>query len=495
MSRTLATTRTIALLVIVALCLSGGSNCRHWLKRGSGGEAELASGSSFAVSPVFADPQGATLADVAESRVDCVVNISSTRIVRSIDGPMLSPFFDDPFFKRFFGPLLQGVPRERREKSLGSGVIVSDDGIVLTNNHVVQDTEDIKVMLADEREFDAEIVGSDPKSDVAVIRLEGDPQDLQPIPFGDSSALRLGEVVLAIGSPFGLGHTVTMGIVSALGRANVGITDYEDFIQTDAAINPGNSGGALINLEGELIGINTALVSRTGGYQGIGLAIPSDMARSVLDSILEHGKVVRGWLGVVIQDIDKDLADALGLESTRGVLVADVTEDSPAHEAGIERGDVILEIAGEDVTSPGMLRNRVAALGAGAEVELVVVRDGKKKTIEVTLGELPEQIPDESAHEEERKLVSGLVVAPLDPVLRAQFGIPEDIQSGVVVTGIDQGSSAQQSGLRVGDVVLEVDGEKVGSVEDFAERVDESEDEALLLIYRDGVTIFLVLEG
>ena len=252
-----------------------------------------------------------------------------------------------------------------RENSLGSGVIVRKSGVILTNNHVIEGASKIRVTLSDGRDFDAEVVGADPKSDIAVIKMLKPPKDLAPIALGDSDSLRLGEMVVAIGNPFGLGHTVTMGIVSAKGRANVGIVDYEDFIQTDAAINPGNSGGALIDLQGRLIGINTAIASRSGGYQGIGFAVPSNMARAVMNSLLKHGRVVRGWLGVAIQPVTKDLQRAMGLKTTKGVLISDVMQDSPAARSGIKRGDVI-ELAGETLRDPVHLRNRVAAAGSGA---------------------------------------------------------------------------------------------------------------------------------
>jgi len=448
----------------------------------------------FQVPKVFAGVDDNTLADIAEARISSVVNISSTRLVKQRPFGQ-SPLFEHPFFRDFFGQPFQGIPKERRERSLGSGVIVSKDGTILTNYHVVADAEEIVVTLTDDREFDAEVVGSDPQSDVAVIRLKESPADLEPLPFGDSSQLRMGDVVLAIGNPFGLAHTVTMGIVSATGRANVGIADYEDFIQTDAAINPGNSGGALVSLKGEFIGINTAIVSRTGGYQGIGFAIPSNMAQSVMESLIEHGKVVRGWLGVVIQDMNRDLAHAMDLDTTQGVLVSDVMADSPAQKAGVQREDLILQVNDTQVDNTGQLRNTIATLGAGTEVTLTILRDGEEKEIRLTLGERSDKEQLQAGKTEtEEGLLQGLSVGPLTPLTRQQFNIPDTVTEGVVVTGVERGSAAQRYGLRPGDVILEVNRRSVGSVEAFQDAYSQSDERMLLLIQRQGATLFLTLK-
>jgi serine protease Do len=284
-----------------------------------------------------------------------------------------------------------------------------------------------------------------------------------------------------------------MGIVSATGRANVGVADYEDFIQTDAAINPGNSGGALVNLKGELIGINTAIVSRSGGYQGIGFAIPSNMARLVMDSLIKHGKVVRGWLGVVIQDIDKDLADAMDLQSSRGVLVSDVTKDSPAEKAGIERSDVLTKLNGEEINSTGQLRNLVATSGAGATVTINVIRDNEQRELTITLGEMPEDLQVGGRLETEKGLLGGLTLAPLNGIIRDQFDIPRGVTHGVVVADIKAGSPAQQAGIRAGDVILEIDRAKIESVEAFKKAYQKAKDRVLLLVYRDGTAIYMAL--
>jgi serine protease Do len=442
-------------------------------------------------SPAFAKATGAgavALADVAERVTPSVVSISATK-VETTRG-QATPF-QNPFFEHFFGPNSQ-MPREHRAKGLGSGVIVSADGIVLTNHHVVDKAEEITVQTADEREFEAKVVGSDAKSDLAVLRLQGDVKGLRPLPLGDSSRLRLGEVVLAVGNPFGIGQTVTMGIVSAKGRADVGIVDYEDFIQTDAAINPGNSGGALVSMEGKLVGINTAIVSRSGGYQGIGFAIPSNMARPIMDSLLKSGKVVRGWLGVGIQDIDKDLADGLGLESTHGVLVSDLQDDSPAKRAGLKRGDVILSVDGKQTDSTGKLRNLIAAAGANKKVRVEVLREGKKQNIAVELGELPGSSGPAVGAAPEQGL-SGLLLEPLSKANRAQFEIPDEIRSGVVVKSATPNGSAGRV-LRPGDVILEVDKKPVSSPEAFEAAYQKSKGRVLLLVHRGNNTIFLTLQ-
>lgn len=452
-------------------------------------------GNMLAPSPVFAQTGASsdvTLADIAEKAVPSVVNISATRVVRGTRPQ--HPLARDPFFREFFGPF-PNVPQERMSQSLGSGVIVSKDGVILTNNHVVAQAEEIQVTLSDGREFGADVVGTDPKSDLAVVRLEGDVSGLEPLPFGNSAATRLGDVVLAIGNPFGVGQTVTMGIVSATGRSRVGIVDYEDFIQTDAAINPGNSGGALVNMRGELVGINTAILSRTGGYQGIGFAIPSDMARPIMKSLLEDGKVDRGWLGVVIQDLDKDLSQALQIPNGEGVLISDVAPDSPAAKAGLQRGDVVIEMDGQPATSTSRFRNRVAAHEPGSKVSLVVLRDGKKKQVSVTLGTLAKSpLAQSNAEIDDSGLLSGITVANLSADIRAKYNIPERITQGVLVTSVQPGSSADKARLRKGDVILELNRESVDSVAEFQQLHRKAKDSVLLLVYRDGATLYLALK-
>jgi serine protease Do len=401
------------------------------------------------------------------------VNVSSSKGAT----PALErePFLDDPVFRRFFG---QGdrEPRPTRE-GMGSGVVVSADGIVLTNNHVVDGADEIRVTLADKREFQAKVIGKDAKSDVAVLRLEGDVKGLVAIEFGDSSRLRLGDVVLAIGNPFGVGQTITMGIVSAKGRANVGIAAYEDFIQTDAAINPGNSGGALVDMEGRLVGINTAILSRSGGNMGIGFAIPSNMVQPIMKSLMDHGRVVRGWLGIGIQDVNQDLARALDLSSARGVLVADVKEGGPGDKAGLKSGDVILKINGILVNSTGELRNAVAATGAGSQARVELVRRGQTVTLSAVLGELPESGTSSGQPGKAGRggALDGLTLEDLSDSLRQRLDLPRDHKKGAVVVAVEPGSAAATAGLRPGDVVLEVNRAQVTDVASFTKAYSASE--------------------
>ena len=326
---------------------------------------------------------GQATAEIVDAVRPAIVNISTTRTVKFQGGG--DQFFDDPFFRRFFGDRFK-TPKERKSLGLGSGVIVDADGYILTANHVIQGADEIKVTLSDKREFKGRIVGSDIMTDIGVVKI--DAKDLPSVKMGDSSKLRVGETVLAIGSPYGLSQTVTMGIVSAVGRANVGIADYEDFIQTDAAINPGNSGGALVNVRGELIGINTAIFSTSGGYQGIGFAVPTSMAKAAMDSLISKGKVVRGWLGVSIQSLTPELAKQFRLTDDKGLLVGDIVEDGPADKAGLQRGDIIVEVRGKRLkTRRDQEYDR--RLDPGHEIEIKVIRERKPVTINVTVSELP----------------------------------------------------------------------------------------------------------
>ncbi len=437
-----------------------------------------------------------TISDVAEKTVDSVVNISTTKTVRVERGVSGMPF-DDPFFRRFFGPEgKNGRPDTRRENSLGSGVIVGSDGVILTNNHVVRDADQVTVILHDNRKFDAKVVSADPASDLAVIRIKQKVEGLRPLPFGDSDKLRLGEVVLAIGNPFGLSHTVTMGIVSAKGRSNVGVAAYEDFIQTDAAINPGNSGGALINLRGELVGVNTAIASSTGEYQGIGFAIPSNMAKTIMGTLAKGGKIDRGWIGVELREVTPEIAEAIGLKNPSGALVSDVFDNSPAKKAGLQAGDVILAVNGKPMDTVIQLRNTIAGLGSNKRVSLRVFRDGKEVNIPVTLGERPEN--PQTVQSEERgsrvKSFAGMEIAPLNAANRDAFQIPPEVVTGVIVTGIEEGGAAEQTGLQAGDVIRKINNRTADSVDTVTREYAKAKKKVLLYVWREGANLFLVME-
>jgi serine protease Do len=384
---------------------------------------------------------------------------------------------------------------------LGSGVIVSAKGLILTNNHVIDHAAAIKVTTSDDTEYDAELVGADPKADLAVLRLKGKPTGLVPLAFGSSSKLRLGEVVLAIGNPLAVGQTVTMGIISAKGRGNVHIADYEDFLQTDAAINPGNSGGALVNLRGELVGINTAIASQTGGYQGIGFAIPSDMASPIMRMLIEKGKVTRGWMGVGIQDVDHQMAATLDLGTNRGVVLTQIEAGSPAAKAGLHRGDVIVGIGGKPTLTSGSLRNAVAALAPGQTVAVEFFRDKQKRTANVTFVEAPagssagrggEDDDVETAPGDGGKL--GLRVAPLSGQARRKYDVPAEVDHGVVVTGVAEDGVAAQLGFSPGDVILEINRQPIKSAADLERAVKKGPKQLAMLVYSDGATVYVTVE-
>jgi len=394
----------------------------------------------------------------------------------------------------FFGG---GGPSERQAQGMGSGVIVSADGYVLTNNHVVAEAKEIKVTVSDKREFDATVVGTDPKSDLAVIKIAGSPAGLRAVEFGDSSKLRLGDVVLAIGNPMGVGQTVTMGIVSAKGRADLGITAYEDFIQTDAAINPGNSGGALINTEGKLVGINTAILSRTGGYQGIGLAIPTSMAQPIMETLKQSGKVLRGFLGVAIQDVEQELSKALKLGGQSGVLLNDVKSGGPGARGGLLRGDVVVKVDGKAVTSTGQFRNLIASSGSKRRVALDIVRDGKPASLSVELGEVPDEpgevTPGKGPQATNSGVLDGATFEELTPEHRRTLSLGQDIQKGVVITRLDPKSPGARAGLRPGDVLLELNRAPVESLAKFQELYSTASGDVLLLVHRRGSSVFMVV--
>lgn len=440
----------------------------------------------FKVSPALVQVSDA-LADVASQVTPTVVNISTTKTVKPDE--QLSPLFEDPFFHRFFGVPEQ--PKSYKERSLGSGVIVSSDGYIITNNHVIEGANEIKVVLPDKREFKAKLIGADSRSDVAVVKI--DAKDLPAITWGNSDKLRPGEMVMAVGSPFGLAQSVTMGIISAVGRANIGIEDYEDFIQTDAAINPGNSGGALVNMRGELVGINTAIFSRTGGYQGIGFAVPSNMAKQVMESLIRIGKVVRGWLGVSVQDVTPELSKQFGVPVGEGALVGEVIKGSPAEKAGFKQGDVIVEFNGKKVEDSGHLRNLAASTAVGSRITVEIIRNRKKKTLTVTVGELPKQaVAGQIEKAAKATALSGVTVQDLTPELVDRLGLDQNT-TGVVVDMVEPGSVADESGLQRGDVITEINRQPVKNVNEYNAEVNKLKKGAavLLLIDRKGSVLWL----
>lgn len=463
----------------------------------------LPNANSAATEPATVPVTGPTppnFVPIVKAVMPAVVNISTTRMVRQDGAEQGSPFMDDPFFRQFFGDQFKHqfqMPRERRENSLGSGVIVSADGFIITNNHVIAKADEIKVVLNDKREFTGKVIGTDPKSDIAVIKIDG--KNLPTIPWGDSDKLEVGEYVLAIGNPFGLNQTVTQGIVSAVGRANVGIADYEDFIQTDAAINPGNSGGALVNVRGQLVGINTAIFSRSGGYMGIGFAVPSNMTRAVMDSLRKDGKVVRGWLGVSIQEVTLELAKQFGLKESKGALVSEVIAGSPAAAAGIQSGDIITSFNGREVANPSLLRNMVAQTTVGKTVKVELLRDKKPMTLDVHISEQPKDIAQpegESAQAPaDNSVLSGMEVRNLTPDIARQLGLPPGTV-GVVIAGLEPGSAAEAAGLQPGDIIMEINRKSVRNLGDFKSAVSKlsKKDSTLFLINRNGRKLFLTIK-
>ena len=372
-------------------------------------------------------------------------------------------------------------------------MIVTSDGTIVTNNHVIDGATDIKVYLKDNRQFQAKLVGTDPKSDIAILKI--DATGLPTLPLGDSSKMQVGDIVLAIGEPFGLQSTATMGIVSATGRGGLGIENYENFIQTDASINPGNSGGALIDLHGNLIGINTAILSGSGGNQGVGFAIPINDVRNVMDQIVQHGKVVRGYLGVHIQDVTPELAKQFGLSQGGGVLIGDVSSDTPAAKAGIKKGDVVLGLNGQPVEAANQLQNQISQMPPGTSVKLKVWRDGKSQDVNVTLGELPAETAEKGGPAENSSgALEGVEVQELTSQLLQQLNLPSSTH-GVVVTSVDQSSAAAAAGLDRGMVIQEVNHKPVNNLQQYKQALAGSTDQSVLLLVNEGgVTRYVVVE-
>jgi serine protease Do len=469
------------------------------------GIAETSHSSAKLEAPIFAPASNntamaaspaMTYSPLIKEALPEVVNIASSRMVQRSEEDS-NPMLNDPLFRQFFGDRQPHSQRQQpqqpqeKEQGLGSGVIVATNGYIITNNHVVDGATDIKVSLRDKREFTAKVVGRDPKTDVAVLKIDAD--HLPAISMGDSSKVQVGDLAFAIGDPFGIGQTVTMGIVSATGRANLGIEDYEDFIQTDAAINPGNSGGALIDGRGQLIGINTAILSHSGGNQGVGFAIPINLVKRVMDQIVDHGHVVRGFLGATIQDVTPTMAKALGLNEAGGVLIGDVTAKGPAAQAGLKAGDVVIKLNGEPVADSAALRLHISETDPGTTVPLTVRRGSDTLNLNVKLGELPADHEKTADGSTDNDGLQGLQVEPISPAARQQLHLGDEAQ-GVVVSQVDPNSAAADAGIRAGDLVAEVNHQSVTTVSEFEQAMRNTQTKAILLrIVREGTGLYVAI--
>ena len=458
--------------------------------------------SVIAPSPIYAVVPGAFVegfADIVEKVGPTVVNVSVTSAGGASSGRQLPP---GPFGGPPGGP--PGRPPGPPGMSAGSGVIIDPTGFIITNNHVVEDASKITVTLQDGREFPATTVGTDPKTDLAVIKIKGEDEGLSAVPWGSYQNLRVGDVVLAMGSPFGLKSSVSLGIISALGRGSVGITEYEDFIQTDAAINPGNSGGALINMKGELIGINTAIFSRTGGSEGVGFAIAVSIAQDIAQSLIQSGKVVRGWMGVAIQEMNPALAQSFQLPENHqgGVLISEVHENGPSAKAGLQRGDIILKYGGEPIRDVNHLRNVVARTKVGKTKEIIVLRDGKETHLNIELGERPSDQMLASGGTQGAtpsvkppdNVLAGITVEALTAAKRSQLKIPEGTK-GVLVSKVAAGSEAEAAGVQEGDLIQEVSREAIKTLDDYQQISSKiaKEELVVLLLNRRGNNLFVAV--
>jgi len=433
-----------------------------------------------------------SFAPVVKRAAPAVVNV----YVRHRVEQMVSPFFDDPFFGRLFGERFN-IPRERIQNSLGSGVLVGSDGVVVTNNHVIQGSgeAEITVALADGREFPAKLILKDEQTDLAVLRLDAQGAQFPSIEFSDSDSLEVGDIVLAIGDPFGVGQSVTSGIVSALARSQVGISDYQFFIQTDAAINPGNSGGALVDMDGRLVGINTAIFSKSGGSHGIGFAIPSNMVRLVVQSALKGGKVQRPWLGASLQAVTPDIADSLGLDTPSGALVAKVHAKGPAARAGLQAGDIVVSVDDRPVQNPQGFQYRFVTKGIGGAAELGVLRKGQKVKTTITLVAPVEDPPRDVRDLLGRHPLTGCAVANLSPAVAQEVGVDDDTRAGVVVLEVKGKTLAARLGVKRGDIVVAVNNEKVKSVAELVSVLELASGGWRLSVERGGKVFNLAIQG
>ena len=444
-------------------------------------------------------PRG-SYAPIVKKVAPGVVKIVTTSAIKNTSFQQ-SPGFNDPFWRRFFGDQSgQMFPRRQpgpqMKHGIGSGVIVTANGYILTNNHVVDGASEVKVTLQDGHEFTAKVIGRDPKSDIAVVKI--DAKDLPAVPMADSEKVQIGDVVLAVGNPFGVGQTVTQGIVSALDRGNMGIEAYEDFIQTDAAINPGNSGGALVDIDGRLIGINTAILSRSGGSQGVGFAIPSNLARTVMESLVKYGHVTRGYLGVMIQNVTPALAQEFNLKESTGALIGDVVPDGPADKAGFKSGDVVVEFNGRKVSDSRHLQLAVAETKPGSAVRVEILRNGDKKTLEATIKELPgaEQLAEMGTpNGSDTGTLNGVNVGDLDREAREQLNIPKEVTGGALITEVDPNSAAAEAGLKPGDVIVEINRHPVKNAGDAVRLTENTKSKRTLVrVWENGGSHYIVVD-
>jgi Do/DeqQ family serine protease len=422
-----------------------------------------------------------SFAPIVKRVAPAVVNVYASRTVKQ----RVSPFFNDPFFRRFFGDMGAGPSRQRVQRSLGSGVIIDASGIMVTNNHVIENADEIKVTLSDRREFDCDIILKDERTDLAVLQIKGGEGNFSFLEFANSDEVQVGDLVLAIGDPFGVGQTVTNGIVSALARTQIGISDYQFFIQTDAAINPGNSGGALIDMNGRVVGINTAIFSRTGASNGIGFAIPSNMVRVVAESARQGGHVRLPWMGAEFQDVTAEIAEGLGIDRPRGALVADVEPNSPAAKARLATGDLLISVDGVEIDDPKGLNYRLATKGIGSSVKIGIIRAGKEYQAVLALEAAPETVPRDEVQISSGSPFAGATVLNLSPAVAEELGYPGRPE-GVIVKSVEDGSAADQVGLRSGDVVVAVNGLEIESTEQLVGATAESSGIWDMTIQRGG---------
>jgi len=457
---------------------------------------------SQAIAP--AEQLGKAYAEVAAHVQPAVVSVYSEKMVKRSDSSV------DDLLRRFFGEQMpqghgggnRNHPSTVPQQGMGSGIIIDKKGHVLTNYHVVSDVDEIKVQLGDKRRFEAEIVGTDPASDIAVIRIKGNvPSDLPVAELGDSDAMQVGNIVMAIGSPFGFIQTVTTGVLSAKGRAGIGINTYEDFLQTDAAINPGNSGGPLVNMRGQVVGINSVIATSIGQFAGVGLAIPINMVKAVLPTLTSGGKIVRGFLGIGIQELTSDLAQQFGANTINGALVSDISKGGPADKAGLKPGDIILRYDGKSIQDTAHLKNMVAATPPGARVKIEILRNGKEEPLTATVGKLAAESETASVESEpagsnkESKAAGklGVSIQQLTPELAQQLGYQGD--KGVVVTDVEENGAAAMAGLKEGDLIMEADHQPVSSPSDLRRIVENAKDKksTLLRVKRDKQTVYILV--